>query len=94
MVAVSLKNPPVGVYDIAKKLIFQAEGGIRDVERSRGLGDVYKRQILALSFVKMKYISGYSFQKRLKEKKYIKMNYGMQRDFNKFSKNKNVNVVY
>ena len=26
-------------------LFFQAEDGIRDVERSRGLGDVYKRQI-------------------------------------------------
>ena len=25
---------------------FQAEDGIRDVERSRGLGDVYKRQFL------------------------------------------------
>ena len=25
---------------------FQAEDGIRDVERSRGLGDVYKRQHL------------------------------------------------
>ena len=25
---------------------FQAEDGIRDVERSRGLGDVYKRQNL------------------------------------------------
>ncbi len=25
---------------------FQAEDGIRDVERSRGLGDVYKRRIL------------------------------------------------
>ena len=25
---------------------FQAEDGIRDVERSRGLGDVYKRQKL------------------------------------------------
>ena len=25
---------------------FQAEDGIRDVERSRGLGDVYKRQIM------------------------------------------------
>ena len=24
---------------------FQAEDGIRDVERSRGLGDVYKRQV-------------------------------------------------
>ncbi|CZR95037.1 putative monovalent cation/H+ antiporter subunit A [Clostridioides difficile] len=27
---------------------FQAEGGIRDAQESRGLGDVYKRQILAL----------------------------------------------
>ena len=27
-----------------KKKFFQAEDGIRDVERSRGLGDVYKRQ--------------------------------------------------
>ena len=35
MVAVSLK-----------KNFFQAEDGIRDVERSRGLGDVYKRQEL------------------------------------------------
>ena len=25
-------------------LFFQAEGGIRDLVRSRGLGDVYKRQ--------------------------------------------------
>eukprot|EP00831_Metopus_contortus_P040470 TRINITY_DN3170_c0_g1_i4.p1 TRINITY_DN3170_c0_g1~~TRINITY_DN3170_c0_g1_i4.p1 ORF type:complete len:111 (+),score=30.77 TRINITY_DN3170_c0_g1_i4:79-411(+) len=25
---------------------FQAEDGIRDVERSRGLGDVYKRQVM------------------------------------------------
>ena len=25
-------------------MFFQAEDGIRDVERSRGLGDVYKRQ--------------------------------------------------
>ena len=37
------------------------------------------RSILALTFVKMKYISGYSFQKRLKEKMYIKMNYGKKR---------------
>ena len=31
---------------IKKKNFFQAEDGIRDVERSRGLGDVYKRQFL------------------------------------------------
>ena len=27
---------------------FQAEDGIRDLVRSRGLGDVYKRQVLVL----------------------------------------------
>ena len=27
------------------RFFFQAEDGIRDVERSRGLGDVYKRQL-------------------------------------------------
>ena len=29
----------------------EAEDGIRDVERSRGLGDVYKRQICSLRLV-------------------------------------------
>ena len=29
---------------------FQAEDGIRDLVRSRGLGDVYKRQIADLPF--------------------------------------------
>ena len=29
--------------------MFQAEDGIRDLVRSRGLGDVYKRQVLAHS---------------------------------------------
>ena len=29
---------------IRDSYFFQAEDGIRDVERSRGLGDVYKRQ--------------------------------------------------
>ena len=29
---------------------FQAEDGIRDQPRSRGLGDVYKRQVLDLKF--------------------------------------------
>ena len=31
---------------------FQAEDGIRDLVRSRGLGDVYKRQVLRLRVVK------------------------------------------
>ena len=35
----------LGGRRINKKIFFfQAEDGIRDVERSRGLGDVYKRQ--------------------------------------------------
>ena len=29
---------------------FQAEDGIRDLVRSRGLGDVYKRQVVYISF--------------------------------------------
>ena len=32
---------------------FQAEDGIRDLVRSRGLGDVYKRQILSLAWCGM-----------------------------------------
>ncbi len=40
----------VRLIDVCYKLyfrvfFFQAEDGIRDVERSRGLGDVYKRQL-------------------------------------------------
>ena len=32
---------------------FQAEDGIRDLVRSRGLGDVYKRQDLISTFVRL-----------------------------------------
>ena len=34
----------------ASSIFFQAEDGIRAVERSRGLGDVYKRQFLEYNF--------------------------------------------
>ena len=34
------------VYDGGISFFFQAEDGIRDLVRSRGLGDVYKRQLL------------------------------------------------
>mgnify|MGYP003381606129 CR=1 FL=1 len=43
-------EPTSGYLDIADHVsarpifLFQAEGGIRDLVRSRGLGDVYKRQ--------------------------------------------------
>ena len=36
-------------------MFFQAEDGIRDVERSRGLGDVYKRQEQT-AYIKGRYI--------------------------------------
>eukprot|EP00831_Metopus_contortus_P083963 TRINITY_DN9423_c0_g1_i2.p2 TRINITY_DN9423_c0_g1~~TRINITY_DN9423_c0_g1_i2.p2 ORF type:complete len:125 (+),score=35.27 TRINITY_DN9423_c0_g1_i2:77-451(+) len=35
---------------------FQAEDGIRDVERSRGLGDVYKRQGINAEYMGHKYV--------------------------------------
>ena len=35
---------------------FQAEDGIRDVERSRGLGDVYKRQIQNIAGIPFSFI--------------------------------------
>ena len=33
-------------YEVCGIFFFQAEDGIRDLVRSRGLGDVYKRQLL------------------------------------------------
>ena len=32
-------------HDVFSSFFFQAEDGIRDLVRSRGLGDVYKRQV-------------------------------------------------
>ena len=39
----------VCVYMCVVLFFFQAEDGIRDLVRSRGLGDVYKRQGLLLA---------------------------------------------
>ncbi len=50
---------------------FQAEDGIRDVERSRGLGDVYKRQDYWGIYAD-EGISGVSTNKREQFKKMIK----------------------
>ena len=36
------------MYNIFSVFFFQAEDGIRDLVRSRGLGDVYKRQVQRL----------------------------------------------
>ena len=36
------------VFVVFLFFFFQAEDGIRDLVRSRGLGDVYKRQLVAL----------------------------------------------
>ena len=38
-------------------IFFQAEDGIRDLVRSRGLGDVYKRQALSLSALGIRIIA-------------------------------------
>ena len=35
------------IYRCLSCCLFQAEDGIRDLVRSRGLGDVYKRQVEA-----------------------------------------------
>eukprot|EP00831_Metopus_contortus_P052988 TRINITY_DN44517_c0_g1_i1.p2 TRINITY_DN44517_c0_g1~~TRINITY_DN44517_c0_g1_i1.p2 ORF type:complete len:194 (+),score=61.83 TRINITY_DN44517_c0_g1_i1:59-640(+) len=54
-----------GSLSIVCFFFFQAEDGIRDVERSRGLGDVYKRQVSTQStwgYIEMK---GKDLQKRL-----------------------------
>ena len=40
-----LDGVDLGGRRIIKKKFFQAEDGIRDQPRSRGLGDVYKRQL-------------------------------------------------
>ena len=37
--------PPADIQEGSKIAAEEAEDGIRDVERSRGLGDVYKRQM-------------------------------------------------
>ena len=42
-------------------LFFQAEDGIRDLVRSRGLGDVYKRQLFAIKKTP-KFASGFSYE--------------------------------
>ena len=39
----------VGLYFTYLVFFFQAEDGIRDLVRSRGLGDVYKRQVLEIT---------------------------------------------
>ena len=39
----------VGNVDVWHVFVVQAEDGIRDLVRSRGLGDVYKRQVLISS---------------------------------------------
>ena len=41
--------------------VFQAEDGIRDLVRSRGLGDVYKRQHAAFGGAVVAYLMGISF---------------------------------
>ena len=44
---VSIQEPGFVIL-ILLYIVFQAEDGIRDLVRSRGLGDVYKRQVFAV----------------------------------------------
>ena len=39
------RNLVIPVLVVVKGFFFQAEDGIRDAQESRGLGDVYKRQV-------------------------------------------------
>ena len=39
-------------------VFFQAEDGIRDLVRSRGLGDVYKRQVIDLEQIEVLHLAG------------------------------------
>ena len=47
-------------YVLLLCFFFEAEYGIRDLVRSRGLGDVYKRQVHAdfLAVIEMKWVEG------------------------------------
>ena len=49
-----MTRPPGQVKKHTPHRFFQAEDGIRDVERSRGLGDVYKRQAYCKLVLKQK----------------------------------------
>ena len=45
---------------------FQAEDGIRDLVRSRGLGDVYKRQVLLFAYLGIYFYDAYSIKLDMK----------------------------
>ena len=53
---------------------FQAEDGIRDSSTSRGLGDVYKRQILNIELDKTEQTSDWSQKKLTKQQIQYAMN--------------------
>ena len=46
-----LDGVDLGGRRIIKKKFFQAEDGILDVAPSRGLGDVYKRQVIFIPYI-------------------------------------------
>ena len=43
----------INYVGVSVVFFFQAEDGIRDLVRSRGLGDVYKRQILSNNYLNL-----------------------------------------
>ena len=48
-----LRSSALSIVFDSGPFFFQAEDGIRDLVRSRGLGDVYKRQNCSLSETKL-----------------------------------------
>ena len=49
------------IYSFVCVVFFQAEDGIRDLVRSRGLGDVYKRQISYYRLKQVDYDGQFSY---------------------------------
>ena len=47
----------MSLFALAVFFFFQAEDGIRDLVRSRGLGDVYKRQVRAIALADEKIVA-------------------------------------
>ena len=69
--------------DIRRLFCLQAEDGVRDVERSRGLGDVYKGQLLYWSDPQYRNLV---YNKELSARQDLNIDtHGFEREFNQIS---------